>query len=105
MLDMGVRLVAQSQVGRVGRSRRIVPAGVIGARIAARRRGGVHGLVKEATMSYQLFRRRSNFCRCTVEAWVLIGVMCERQTFYGNDGRTVWAQAMRWVKDRLSSAA
>lgn len=55
-------------------------------------------------MSYQLFRRRSDFCRYTLEAWVLIGIMCERHTFYGNDGRAVRAQAMRWVKDRFSRA-
>jgi hypothetical protein len=53
-------------------------------------------------MAYQLFRRRSEFCRYTLEAWVIVGVMCERQTFYGNDGGTVRAQAMRWVKQQCA---
>lgn len=56
-------------------------------------------------MTYQLFHRRSSFCRCTLEAWVLIGVMCERKTFYGADGEVVRAKAMRWVRDRISLAA
>ena len=52
-------------------------------------------------MTYQLFLRSSNFCSCTMEAWVIVGVMCERQTFYGNDRGTVQAQAMRWVKKQF----
>ncbi len=55
-------------------------------------------------MTYQLFRQRSNFCRYAVEAWVLIGVMCERRTFYGDDSRTVYSEAMRWVRDQLAYA-
>jgi len=55
-------------------------------------------------MTYQLFRKRSNFCRCTVEAWVLVGVICESHTFYGDNGEIVRAEAMRWIKDRLSRA-
>ncbi len=56
-------------------------------------------------MTYQLFRRRAGFCQYAVEAWVLVGVMCERRTFYGSDGRTVQAEAMRWVKQQLACAA
>lgn len=36
---------------------------------------------------------------------MLIGVMCERKTFYGADGGTVRAKAMRWVRDRIWLAA
>jgi hypothetical protein len=60
---------------------------------------------REATMTYQMFRRRSNFCRCTVEAWVQVGVMCESHTFYGNNDEIVRAQAMRWIKERHLRAA
>jgi hypothetical protein len=56
-------------------------------------------------MTYQLFRKHSGFCRCTIEAWVLVGVMCESHTFYGNNAETVRAQAMHWINDRLSYAA
>ena len=49
-------------------------------------------------MKYKLINRRCDFCRYAVEAWVIVGVMCERQTFYGNDLSTVHVQAMRWVK-------
>lgn len=56
-------------------------------------------------MTYQLFPQRSNFCRYAVEAWVLIGVMCDRRTFYGDDGRTVRSEAMRWVRDQVSRAS
>ena len=56
-------------------------------------------------MTYQLFRRRVDFCRYAVEAWVLVGVLCERRTFYGDDGRTVRAQATRWVEQQFARAA
>jgi hypothetical protein len=56
-------------------------------------------------MTYQLFHRRSSFCRCALEAWVQIGVMCERKTFYGADGEAVRAKAMRWVRDKIWLAA
>jgi hypothetical protein len=68
-------------------------------------RGGIRGILREVTMTYQLFPQRSNFCRYAVEAWVLIGVMCERRTFYGDDGRTVRSEAMRWVRDQVSRAS
>ncbi len=56
-------------------------------------------------MTYQLFRKRVEFCPYAVEAWVLVGVMCERRTFYGNDRRTVQAQAIRWVEQQVARAA
>jgi hypothetical protein len=56
-------------------------------------------------MTFQLLHRRSSFCRCTMEAWVIVGVMCESQTFYGDDRGTVQAQAMRWVKQQFARTA
>jgi hypothetical protein len=53
-------------------------------------------------MTYKLVPKRSNFCECTVEAWVLDGVMCERQTFYGNNSSNVRAQALNWVKQQIA---
>ena len=56
-------------------------------------------------MNYQLFRTRAEFCRYAVEAWVLIGAICERRTFCGDDGRTVRAHAMRWIEIQFARAA
>jgi hypothetical protein len=56
-------------------------------------------------MTYKLFRRQAGFCRYSVEAWVLVGVLCERRTFYGNDGLTVRAEATRWIEQQFARAA
>jgi hypothetical protein len=56
-------------------------------------------------MTYQLIRRQVDFCRCALEAWVLVGVSCDRRTFYGDDGQTVRAQAIQWVKQQFARAA
>jgi hypothetical protein len=69
---------------------------------------GVHPVAqsqKEVTMTFKLFRRHAGFCRYTVEAWVLVGVLCERRTFYGNEGRTVRAEATRWIEQQFARAA
>ena len=36
---------------------------------------------------------------------MLVGAICERRTFYGDDGRTVRAYAMRWIEMQFARAA
>jgi hypothetical protein len=56
-------------------------------------------------MTYKLVPKRCDVSQYTLEAWVVVGVMCERRTSYGNNSSNVRAQALNWVKQRIARAA
>jgi len=56
-------------------------------------------------MTFKLIPKRHDFCRYAVEAWVVVGFMCERRTFYGNNSSNVRARALFWVKQWIAHAA